>query len=373
MSAHRVIVAAGSPVFHAMLYGNMKESGQKEIELPNISSSTLKMLFTFIYSGHVQASLMDFLVLLRVADYFDITKLKTMCHELIESEMVFSSKFNSFICFNVTMYAVKHHLDSLVEACLNLMENYATSVIQISWFTSLPLSILTMFVKSPNLEVRELNLFLAIVKWYKQQKDTISDEDAKSLFQNIRYPLIQKSDLVEQVYPTSMADLNLYKAALEYHETDKFDGPEEQLKVRRFYFPFRTTHGLFEESFCIEHTNKGTIITCTNNNRYICECTALIDLRENEPVNFTLTITSCFKSSLAELRLCGYAYGKALRIEISNFPLGKELQGSITKNGREISVEVGGSSFHVTARNDEYGCELTVALYNGEEVRILRS
>ena len=34
MSAHRVIVAAGSPVFHAMLYVNMKESSQNEIELP---------------------------------------------------------------------------------------------------------------------------------------------------------------------------------------------------------------------------------------------------------------------------------------------------------------------------------------------------
>ena len=53
VSAHKLIVAAGSPVFHAMLYGNMKESSQKEIELPNIDSSTLKKLFRFIYTGHV--------------------------------------------------------------------------------------------------------------------------------------------------------------------------------------------------------------------------------------------------------------------------------------------------------------------------------
>ena len=47
VSAHRVIVAAGSPVFHAMLYGNMKESSQKEIELPNIDSSTLRRCLVF--------------------------------------------------------------------------------------------------------------------------------------------------------------------------------------------------------------------------------------------------------------------------------------------------------------------------------------
>ena len=34
VSGHRAIIAAGSPVFHAMLYGNMKESNEKEIKLP---------------------------------------------------------------------------------------------------------------------------------------------------------------------------------------------------------------------------------------------------------------------------------------------------------------------------------------------------
>ena len=33
MSGHRTIVAAGSPLFHAMLYGNMKECREKENEL----------------------------------------------------------------------------------------------------------------------------------------------------------------------------------------------------------------------------------------------------------------------------------------------------------------------------------------------------
>jgi len=63
VSAHRVIIAAGSPVFHAMLYGNMKESSRKEIELPNIDSSTLKKLFSFIYSGHVRTTVMECLQL----------------------------------------------------------------------------------------------------------------------------------------------------------------------------------------------------------------------------------------------------------------------------------------------------------------------
>jgi len=97
------------------------------------------------------------------------------------------------------------------------MENNAGSIVQSSWFGLLPFCVLTTLLKSSNLEVRELDLFLAVVEWCKQQKDTITDDDVKSLFQQIRYPLIQKDDLIEKVHPTNMADPDLYKAALEYH------------------------------------------------------------------------------------------------------------------------------------------------------------
>jgi len=83
VSAHRVIVAAGSPVFRVMLHGNMKESSQKEIELPNIDSNRLKKLFPFIYSGQIRTILMDYVELLQAADYFNIKELKTMCHDMI--------------------------------------------------------------------------------------------------------------------------------------------------------------------------------------------------------------------------------------------------------------------------------------------------
>jgi len=49
---------------------------------------------------------------------------------------------------------------------------------------------------------------------------------------------MERSSGIEKVHPTNMADPNLYNAALEYHDTDKFDGPVEQLKLRKIYFDF---------------------------------------------------------------------------------------------------------------------------------------
>ena len=54
VSAHRAIVAAGSPVFHTMLYGNMKERNEKEIKLPSVDTETLKVLLSFLYTGKIE-------------------------------------------------------------------------------------------------------------------------------------------------------------------------------------------------------------------------------------------------------------------------------------------------------------------------------
>ena len=42
VSGHRAIIAAGSSVFHAMLYGNMKERNEKEIDLPSVNTRSLQ-------------------------------------------------------------------------------------------------------------------------------------------------------------------------------------------------------------------------------------------------------------------------------------------------------------------------------------------
>jgi len=39
-----------------------------------------------------------------------------------------------------------------------------------------------------DLEIKELDLFLAIVQWYKSRKEALSAKDKKLAFQHIRYP-----------------------------------------------------------------------------------------------------------------------------------------------------------------------------------------
>jgi len=59
----------GSPVFYAMLHGNMKESKEKEIELPSVDTETLKALLSFMYTGKIEIGSENCLGILEAAHY----------------------------------------------------------------------------------------------------------------------------------------------------------------------------------------------------------------------------------------------------------------------------------------------------------------
>jgi len=88
VSAHRVIMGARSPVFHAMLYGNTKEKTESEIELPTVDTEILRMLVGFIYTGQMWPVDSDRrLDLLQAAHYFDVEVLQDMCTDLIAQSL----------------------------------------------------------------------------------------------------------------------------------------------------------------------------------------------------------------------------------------------------------------------------------------------
>jgi len=52
-SAHKVILAARSDYFRALLFGGLKESSLTEIELKDTPLAAFKQLLRYIYTGQV--------------------------------------------------------------------------------------------------------------------------------------------------------------------------------------------------------------------------------------------------------------------------------------------------------------------------------
>jgi len=227
-----------------------------------------------------------------------------------------------------------------------------------------------MLVKSPILEVRELDLFLAIVERCKQDNDAISDDDVKLLFQHIRYPLImiQKNDLIKKVHPTNMADPDLYKAALEYHDTDKFDGPKDQLKLRKFYFEFEPLE-YGDADVKIEHTAKGNFIK-NNGLATSVNCVAIMEIKRYDKIPFTFCLKSCQNKHKMLLKLCDSSNDIELDAQnVAKLPIGKEVQGIISHRGDGIEAHIGNVELYMDSPTEEI-CEIGMKLYIGDYVHI---
>ena len=330
VSGHRAIIAAGSPVFHAMLYGNMKERNEKEIDLPSVDTSSLQCLLTFMYTGQVEATPDECRGLLLAARYFSVVALEAKCIDTIAVSL------NDLNCCKFTIFAVEQQLDMLLEQCYVYMQNNMNEIINTAEFKCLPAESMTEICNNSELCIKELDLFFAVQEWSEYQKASLPAEIIKSIFQLIRYPLIHIAKLIEVIRPSNQADPYLYKTALEYHFLpNNFSGPQDQIKIRKYYFDFHTT----SPGMLIKHGPNGTLIANQSEGLgQSCKCFVNITPTETDPVQFKVYI-KCY----GEMRfLVGYQFLKTYtRIYEHHLPLQQEIDGIIFLKHNHLCIIVG--------------------------------
>ena len=353
VSGHRAIVAAGSPVFHAMLYGNMKESNQKEVELPSVDTETFKALLSFLYTGKIEMDSENCFSILEAARYFGVAVLESKCADFIVALL------NNENCCAITSFAYDKKFDALLEKCLTFMYSNAHKVIEEASFKSLPNELLLKFCQSSNLCVKEIRLFLAVIEWCQHQKANISEDTLKRVFQQIRYPLISVSDLLDKVRPTEFADSTLYTKALEFHlMSSRYDGPEMQL-VRRKVSDFKIIN-LTTNTMTIKEDGPLVSITKTSiSNGWNALCAMQTNLTELHPVNFKfvlkqshgdrsglqIVVRSCLERNLSVSHHSG-------GMDVNGFMIGEEVNGMIAMKGNTITTTIGRKTMTTTKQQD---------------------
>ena len=360
VGAHKAILAAGSPVFSAMLYGDMKESGQDEIDLTNMDTATLKSLILFIYTGHIHVSVEECCNLLQAARYFGVDALVSLCIESI------SCALNLDNFSDIAEFAVESQFDVLRKQCVKFLEGRAKKVMFTHEFNSLPLAVMLEFTKSNNLKVSELNLFLAVVEWSKRQQVKLTKNNIKSVFKQIRYPLICKSELQSKVFPTKLADPVLYKAALRHCNGSKYTGRQEQIRLRNYYFHFNSCNNLQ-----VVFTARGTQITAKESYCYSKSATLHICPKQDNPILFVMFITKCSDRTKMSFGLLYCESSAIASMDASDVPVGKEVDGSFSVHDRKkILAKIGDKTMSVPIKRHD-SLDFTVSLQNkGDQVLI---
>ncbi|XP_033219913.1 speckle-type POZ protein-like [Belonocnema kinseyi] len=121
---HKEILSAKSPLFLAMFKGEIKEKSQNQIIIEDIDSNLLQEMVRYIYSDTVKELTKYAEKLLKVADKYDIPKLKLLCSE----ELSRSLKIKNVI--HLLELADQCHESSLKEKTLKFIQSNVKLILQ---------------------------------------------------------------------------------------------------------------------------------------------------------------------------------------------------------------------------------------------------
>ncbi|XP_063603510.1 BTB/POZ domain-containing protein 9-like [Penaeus indicus] len=175
--AHKVILAARSQYFRALLFGGLRESHQTEVEIKDTNLTAFKVLLKYIYTGWVSLN--------SEKNLYNLSNLKAVCEDF--------------------------------------MDKNALSILNHESFYSLSPTALKAIISRDSFCALEVHIFQGVHEWVERNSD-LSQEQIQDILSQIRLPLISLTDLLNVVRPTSLISpdqiLDAIKAKNESRDMD---------------------------------------------------------------------------------------------------------------------------------------------------------
>ena len=216
IKAHKMILAAVSPVFNGMFYGNFKEGKLDEVNLQEENSNIMKLFIDFVYNGDCKVDNLDnVLPLMKVVDYYQINKVPFLlkCGKVILAELDSSNYLDllsKFACI-MSEESIQKAADKVMCYCnCDFISNFDET-------KNLPEEILLYLLQRNDILLPEIEIFDYLVKWHDYQTKELGKELklVPQLFKHIRYFLVNPKLLLGKVANCSHVNKQLLMEALD--------------------------------------------------------------------------------------------------------------------------------------------------------------
>ncbi|XP_029795047.1 kelch-like protein 2 isoform X2 [Suricata suricatta] len=147
ISAHRVVLAACSPYFHAMFTGEMSESRAKRVRIKEVDGWTLRMLIDYVYTAEIQVTEENVQVLLPAAGLLQLQDVKKTCCEFLESQL------HPVNCLGIRAFADMHACTDLLNKANTYAEQHFADVVLSEEFLNLGIEQVCSLISSDKLTI----------------------------------------------------------------------------------------------------------------------------------------------------------------------------------------------------------------------------
>lgn len=223
---HRVILAARSEYFRALLYGGLKESQQSEIELKGTSLAAFSTLLKYVYTGHmVLSNLKEEIILdiLGLTHQYGFVDLETAVSDYLKAILNVRN-----VCIIYDMASL-YQLTSLADVCCNYMDQHALDILHHESFLNLSVSALKDMISRDSFYAPEVEIFRVICGWIQHNPNV----DSQEIISTIRLPLMQLPELLNVVRPTGLISPDVILDAIK----SRTENRDMDLQYRGYLIP----------------------------------------------------------------------------------------------------------------------------------------